>query len=133
MILLHGIPDVIMVRKTFASVKLATQWEDTVISRMHMIYDDRFLNRCNSKAIHPIDCGKHNKGRTYEEIYGVERAAELRAMRSASNKSRVIIKDGSKIHGNLSGAWDANIPRTAEVKAKISIAHINNHMKNTEQ
>lgn len=50
--------------------------------------DDKWLNRANARSIHPIDCAKHTKGKTYEEIHGEEKARILRASRSKSNSER---------------------------------------------
>jgi hypothetical protein len=40
----HGPPDVIRVRRTFASAAAAREWETRVLRRMRVVEDDRFLN-----------------------------------------------------------------------------------------
>jgi hypothetical protein len=86
----NGMPDVIQVRKIFCDKTSAINWENKTIMRMAMVEDDRFLNRCHSKSVHPDDARKHLAGKTYEEAYGIEKAKELKAIRSLANKTRVI-------------------------------------------
>jgi hypothetical protein len=46
--LVHGEPDVVGVRKTFANRERAVLWEERVIRRMKMLSDERWLNRSNA-------------------------------------------------------------------------------------
>lgn len=96
----HGAPDVIQIRKIFNSAEQAQRWENKVIIKMNMIKDEKFLNRCHSKSIHPDDACKHSKGKTYEEIYGEERAQELKKRRSDSNRVRKVKYKTGPGHGN---------------------------------
>lgn len=55
MVLDHGNPDVIEIRKTFDSPLAATKWEATVLQRLNVINDDRWINRSdryNHRAIY---------------------------------------------------------------------------------
>ena len=103
----NGEPDVIEIRKIFDSVDSARNWEHRAIFRMNMVFDQKFLNRTNCKAIHPDDIAKHLKGKTYEEVYGAEKAAALRHSRiqsniDAANKRKPWNeRKGDRVHGNF--------------------------------
>lgn len=91
-----GEPDIIQVRKSdFIDVNHAREYEDTVIRRMNAVLDSNWLNRCYSKAIHPDDASIL-KGKTYEEIYGKEKADFLKLSRSISNKRRKLSETTKK-------------------------------------
>lgn len=104
MIAEFGNPDVIQIRKTFSSKESAIEWEYKVLTRMKVIHTLNWINKTTNKSIAPFDCSKHTKGKTYEEIYGEERAIQLKAKRSTSNKTRVLLpweERKTKEHGNL--------------------------------
>jgi len=46
----HGLPDVIQVRKTFATKESARNWENRVLRRMDVLHDPRSLNMTNNYA-----------------------------------------------------------------------------------
>lgn len=81
----HGEPDVIQIRKTFSSTRKARLWEHNVLVRLDVSNSSKWLN-VHSGTNYPTNhrMGKF-KGKTYEEIYGNEKAAELRISRSESN------------------------------------------------
>lgn len=85
----HGEPDVISIRKTFDSIESARSYEDKVIRRLGCVMDDKWLNLCHSAAIHPDRAG-HSKGKSYEEMYGHEKANELKLSRSKSSRGRPV-------------------------------------------
>jgi hypothetical protein len=114
----YGDPDVIQIRKTFTSKKAAMRWEHKVLRRLNAVFSERWLNKTDNVAI-DYHGSKRNtvpgmeaarqklKGKTYEEIYGPEKAAELKALRSASRKG----KSRVEIHG---------AEKAAELTAAIS-------------
>lgn len=58
----HGDPSIKQIRQTFDSVTKARIWEERVLKRMHVVKDEKWLNRNDSMAP-PIHLGKdhHNK------------------------------------------------------------------------
>lgn len=46
-----GEPDVIQIRKIFTSKDKAILWENKVLKRMNVIYDEKWINRTNNLAI----------------------------------------------------------------------------------
>lgn len=50
----HGNPDVIQVRKTFKTKDAALAWEETVLRRLNVVNDPRFLNRWDNNMV-PIN------------------------------------------------------------------------------
>lgn len=57
----HGEPDVIEVRRTFESEKLARGWEHKVLRRMKVVNEDRFLNMTDHKSFPHRVGWKHSK------------------------------------------------------------------------
>lgn len=51
---MHGEPDIIQIRKTFEDKEQASLWEHKVIRRMKAIYDNRFLNKSDTKTHYRI-------------------------------------------------------------------------------
>lgn len=47
----YGEPDIIKVRKVFKDKDSAILWENRVLKRLNVIYNDRWLNRTNNLAI----------------------------------------------------------------------------------
>lgn len=86
---LHGPPDIIQVRKIFTNANQAINWENKVLKRMKVVEDNRFLNRTYNKGI-STNLSSWTKGKTYEELYGIDRATTLRKMRSKSNSIRKV-------------------------------------------
>jgi len=95
-----GPPDVIQIRKTFNTAKSARAWEHKVLVRMKVKHDDRWLNANDQQApdgseIQSIASKKGAdklRGRTYEEIYGPEKAAELKSLRREAAKKKKGVK-----------------------------------------
>lgn len=83
----NGNPDVVTVRKTFKTVESARKWETTVLTRLNAAFSDKWINKTNNTSIPPELAG-HSRGKTYEEMYGSERAAELKKARSIANSQR---------------------------------------------
>jgi hypothetical protein len=52
-VLQHGDPDIVQVRKIFTEVNKARLWEETVLRRMNVINDDKWLNKNNARSIDP--------------------------------------------------------------------------------
>lgn len=50
----HGDPDVIEVRKTFKTKDAALMWEETVLRRLNVVNDPRFLNKWDNNMV-PIN------------------------------------------------------------------------------
>jgi hypothetical protein len=84
----NGPPDIIEIRKTFDDISKARRWEARVLSRSKGPDREDCLNRTDNISISPYDCSKNTKGKTYEQIHGLERASALRLKRSASNRAR---------------------------------------------
>lgn len=84
-----GEPDVVEVRRTFSDRKAAMVWEHTVLRRMKVVHDPRWINKTDNAAI-DFKTSKRNtkpgreaflkkvRGKTWEELYGPERAAEMK-------------------------------------------------------
>ncbi len=58
----NGEPDVIQIRKLFSSVKLAQQWEVTVLKRMKVVESKQWLNQ-NDRLAPPVLAGDKNPSR----------------------------------------------------------------------
>jgi hypothetical protein len=89
--IIKGPPDVIQIRKTFKSVNRCRVWEERVLTRLNVIHNTKWINRTNNRAICPLAAASGRigiKGKTYEEIYGIEKAAALKASRTESNIQR---------------------------------------------
>ena len=99
---LHGEPDIIEIRKTFDSIDSARNWEDKVIDRMNMVYSERFLNLAHSKAIHPDATHNFRRGKTFDVLYGVERAKQLKKDISDRNiSSKGTLKPWAERHPDI--------------------------------
>jgi hypothetical protein len=55
----HGDPDIVQVRKLFTEVNKARLWEETVLRRMKVINDDKWLNKTSNRSFAPM-YGKDN-------------------------------------------------------------------------
>lgn len=80
----NGEPDVVQVRKTFLTENAATEWEGKVLKRMKVVSSPKWLNAHDKKNF----SGKSLRGRSYEQIMGVEKAAELKQIRSESTRGK---------------------------------------------
>lgn len=70
----HGEPDVIQIRKTFNSKEAAISWECTVLTRMDVIHNSRWLNRTNNQAIR--DGSKRKYGPAWNKGKSLPRSKE---------------------------------------------------------
>lgn len=78
----NGLPDIMQVRKMFTCKVKARKWEDVVIRRMGIVYDERWLNKSNPNSFRGVimddDIKKRisevNKGRKNGKYYnnGIE-------------------------------------------------------------
>jgi hypothetical protein len=91
----YGEPDVIQVRKVFETSADARCHEMVVLRRIKVVDNPRWLNSTDHRQHSlPIMIRLNNhirnrfKGKTYEEIYGEEKARELKESRSQTNKWR---------------------------------------------
>lgn len=93
----HGEPDVIQVRKVFSTSLEAMKWEHKVLRRLKVINSCLWINKTDNKAIDYITSKrstlpgrlaalKVTTGRTYTDIFGEEKAQQLRASRSETSK-----------------------------------------------
>lgn len=116
----HGEPDVVEVRKTFTSVPLAQQWEHKVLRRLKVTSNPRWINRTDNISISPEDCANHLRGKSYEEVYGAEKAKQLKESRSISNRTRNVLYPSGERHGNYGRpSPNKGIPMTEEQKEKM--------------
>jgi len=94
-----GEPDVIEIRKKFDCAKKAQLWEHRVLKKLLSSNRELWLNATDNIAIHfkgnysntkpgSIASVQKTKGKTYEELYGVEKAAELKKKKSEQSKLR---------------------------------------------
>ena len=58
----HGDPDIIQIRKIFTTVEQAREWEVKVLRRMHVVENDKWLNK-NDRLAPPILSGDNNPSR----------------------------------------------------------------------
>lgn len=95
----YGEPDIIEVRKIFSNAQKAQLWEHRVLKKMLSSNREIWLNSTDNIAIHYkgnysntapgcLAATLKTKGRTYEEIYGIEKARELKLKRSLHSKQR---------------------------------------------
>lgn len=78
--LLNGPPDIIQIREVFENVNEARNYETKILRRLLTSSNKSiWLNKTYNPSIPPS--ASSVKGKTYEEIYGPEKAAELRLIR----------------------------------------------------
>ena len=72
---LYGEPDIIQIRKTFSCPEKAQRWETKVLTRLDVTNDNKWINR-NIGGSWKTTQSIPNilKGKTFEEIYGKEKA-----------------------------------------------------------
>lgn len=90
----HGEPDVVQVRRVFATAEAARRWECALLRRIKAPSRSDFLN-CHDAG--PAFMGGSTRGRTYDQIYGPERAEELREKRRACLRSRGPMRRKTKL------------------------------------
>lgn len=109
----NGEPDIIQVRKIFKDEKSALIWESTVLRRMNVINDDRWLNQTNNKAIS-----------TQAAIKGSTRPKSLN-MRKKLSKTRTGMKHSDETKKKISLSKigkkiSKKSPMTSEHRKKLS-------------
>lgn len=133
---LYGMPDIVQIRKTFKTKEEAMLWEHKVLRRMHVVANEKWINKTDNIAIdyHGM---KHNtipgmlaskeklSGKSYEELYGVEKALELKKQRSEKSKTNWLnseLREKMKIKPKDTSAYrEAALKRWAnkELRAKM--------------
>jgi len=127
----HGEPDVLKIRKTFATAEEATAWETRVLERLPLGDDSPWLNV--NRAGTPI-MTKEIRLKISESIKGTKRSAETRRKMSEARKGR---KHSAEAKRKMGEARKGKIPwikgkkHTEETKRKISKA--NKGTKHTEE
>lgn len=98
----HGEPDVVQVRKLFSSATKAQEWEETVLRRMNVLLDEKWINR-NIKGAYVLTdeirdiISKANKGKTVSQSTRSIVSAKLTGLkRSDETKSKVAIAANSR-------------------------------------
>ncbi len=97
----YGNPDIVQIRKTFKTKQQAMVWEHKVLKRIKVTSHLKWLNKTDNKAIDyhtsrrntlpgALAGAAKTRGKTYEELYGPEKAAELKAARALSNSLRKV-------------------------------------------
>lgn len=115
----HGEPDIIEIRKTFESRRKCLEWETKVLIKLDVNNNDLFLNKTTNKAISPI-VAAHAKGKTYEQIYGYDKAQELRKSRSLSNsKRRMSTETKTKMSNSRLGKYKGNNNPMSSIGQKL--------------
>jgi len=66
---LHGEPDVVEVRRVFASSEQARRWENKVLTRLNAAKDDRFLNKRNGDTSPKFNTIKCANAKTTDGVY----------------------------------------------------------------
>jgi hypothetical protein len=95
----YGEPDVIQVRKTFATAHAAMKWEHKVLRRLKVVKKDTWINKTDNTAIDfhtskritepgRVAALAATKGKSYIEIHGPEKAADLIQQRKSASKKR---------------------------------------------
>jgi hypothetical protein len=85
----HGEPDIVEIRKVFDDTKSARYWENTVLRRLKVVYDDKWLNKTDNKSISP-ECCSHQK------CLGLKRSEESRAKMRKSWETRDPISEDTR-------------------------------------
>jgi hypothetical protein len=93
----HGDPDIVQVRKLFTDVNKARLWEETVLRRMNVINDDKWLNKTSNKSFEPM-YGKDNPMKRPEVVAKHQRAInsiEWRTKREQAAKDPAVREKNS--------------------------------------
>jgi hypothetical protein len=93
---IHGDPDIKEIRKTFKTAAQARHWEYKVLTRMHVITEEKWLNKTNNKSI-PSMFGLSNP------------ATKVEVRKKISEKAKLSAKVG-----------DANPMKDPTIAAKVS-------------
>ena len=85
----NGEPDIIQIRKTFSDKYKAINWENTVLKRMNVVLDSKWLNKTDNKSICPIAAAKANKGKPSPRkgIKGVVKLTDQQRLNISNGKT----------------------------------------------
>ena len=94
-----GEPNVVQVRKVFTTRIEAMNWEYRVLKRLQVIKNSQWINKTDNAAIDYTTSKRRTgpgrkaaleaiTGKTYEQIHGEEKAAQLKQVRSKQAKAR---------------------------------------------
>lgn len=136
MIRLHGMPDVIQIRRVFTDVNKAREWEHRVLRRMRVVRDPRWLNRTDRisfvckghdeatrKKISEAQMGKPGRPHTAEAKAKIS-AIQLGRKLSDEHRSKLshIIGESKRAALQRVHMHEQNrgSKRTAESKARMS-------------
>jgi hypothetical protein len=114
-----GEPDVIQIRKTFTNSKDAQVWETKVLRRMHVLTDQRWINK-SIAGVFVIDddvrakMSASRRGRKFSDSHKL-------AM-SISHKG-VLLSEDHKAKQTAGKIGMIRQPHTQEAKMKMSLAH----------
>lgn len=106
---LHGMPDIVEVRRTFDSVDECRQWEMKVLQRMKVVSSDTWLNRSAGPGLPPPP-------------KGVPLSEETRMKQSLALKGR---PKSDEWKAKMKAAWEKRRlekPMTEETRKKMSEA-----------
>ena len=136
---LYGEPDVVQVRKVFKTRAQTIEWESRVLQRLGAKGRIDFLNKHDSAGIimdtqTKTRIGDANRGRfkgkTYEEIYGPERAYVLKQLR----RNKTLGKNNKGKNNPMFGRKHKD--QTKEIQRDIRIKNArrgSDHPSSTEQ
>ncbi len=136
---LHGEPDVVRVRKTFAEPKHAIEWEYKVLRRLKVVESQRWLNKSDHKAIPPesVDRAKAAAGAS-KRWKGIPKSEEQKRKMWENHAIRLgkYVPTGTlhteeakeKIRQKAIGR-----KHTEETKAKLSATRIARKFKHTDE
>jgi len=96
---LYGEPDIVQIRKTFLTAQDAMRWEHKVLRRIKAVYKEIWINKTDNAAIDfytskritepgRAAAMKATTGKTYEQIYGAEKATILKSHRGTASRRR---------------------------------------------
>lgn len=110
-----GEPDIIKITKIFSNREDAINWENRFLIKTNAIHNEKFLNRCRSKAIHPEDAlrGSISKKPWKEN----DHRRELHSAR---------MKEKNRDHINNTGLIKMNSP---EIREKARLIRIKTYEK----
>lgn len=135
MIIDHGTPDIIQVRKTFTSIDSARLWEENVLKKTNAVYRTDFLNQHNSKAFKPC-YGSENRvvkqgGQSQEirnKISQTRKLKKIEPIMKGKNKEWMIENNYKVPSGRPKGSKSSEQGkknRSLATKGKIRVKDIN--------
>jgi hypothetical protein len=121
---LHGDPDVLQIRKTFASTRSAQQWEHRVLRRLRVTQSAQWLNRTDNISI-AAQPGDLNPARRPEVRAKISQSIKKIAKRGDEHPRRTHPEKYAHLSALLKGRrnyWqegDLNPAKRPEVRAKL--------------